>query len=489
MNNDQIIVKNFNQSDLKTILVYNIENVRQFIPLKPNIFFISNKGISFWKFNDEIIVFNRSFQSLKLSKYNELLEKFKSIGPVISRHHEDLNSLELDYRSLIFITLNLASLLDEKKIEFVFFPFSSNHHIESYILEFAAELIDAKLIFIYHSILDFRAIPQIQTKGIESRKLLNAEINNYSLDSDISRLVEKSVKYSQSKIRSRWLPYVTINILLILMFYFKKSLKIKFTKHIKIKRAKSLELVGVSMKKEIGIYRSQVNALLHYSKLLKLDNNSTVVFDSPTMTLGVPTLVFFAHFQPEATSFPEGGKWTNNIDILSYIRASGFGGRILYKEHPEIISSLNSIKKYASRIGVFRDCNYYNQLRHLKCEFIDKVDMDVDSYVAITITGTIAIERSLNNCKTIVAGCPWYSGIPGTISLERFFESQVARDEFLKIEKTAEYAAEHLKKIIDKKSLLPVFIEKSLGIRHEHDEIFEFKKDVEKIFEFLSNSS
>ena len=36
----------------------------------------------------------------------------------------------------------------------------------------------------------------------------------------------------------------------------------------------------------------------------------------------------------------------------------------------------------------------------------------------MTITGTIAIERSLLGMTTIVAGQPWYKGIPGTISID-----------------------------------------------------------------------
>lgn len=481
------IVKHSEQPHSKRILVYSIENTKEFIPLEPNIFFISNEGVSLWKFNDEVIVFNKSFRFLKLSKYDELLEKFKSLGPIFSRFHESLTSLELNYRHLIFVTLNLASVLNEKKIDIVFFPFDSNHHIESCILEFAAELIDAKLIFTYNAVLGHRLIPQIQTKGFKSRKLINADINNYSLGSDLIGLIEKTVKNSSSKISHRWLPTVNINILLIILGHSKRSLTSRLTKSGRNKHIRNLKLV--SMKEEISIYRSQVRALRYYSKLIKLGTSSTVASNSPRVIPGVPTLVLFAHYQPEATSFPEGGKWFNHIDILSYIRASGFDGRILYKEHPEILSSLKSIRKYPSRIGVFRDCNYYDQLQHLKCEFIDKVDIDADSYVAITITGTIAIERSLNNCKSIVAGIPWYLGMPGTISLESFFESQTARDKFLKIEKTAKDTAAYLRKIIDKKSLSPVFIQNSIGIRHEDHEILEFKKDIKKLFEFLCNFS
>ena len=38
-----------------------------------------------------------------------------------------------------------------------------------------------------------------------------------------------------------------------------------------------------------------------------------------------------------------------------------------------------------------------------------------DNILPITISGTIAIERSLKGLKTIVAGNPWYIKMPGII--------------------------------------------------------------------------
>ena len=41
-----------------------------------------------------------------------------------------------------------------------------------------------------------------------------------------------------------------------------------------------------------------------------------------------------AHFQPEATSFPEGENYYNHISINRKLRSLGYKEEIFYKEHP-----------------------------------------------------------------------------------------------------------------------------------------------------------
>jgi hypothetical protein len=72
---------------------------------------------------------------------------------------------------------------------------------------------------------------------------------------------------------------------------------------------------------------------------------------------------------------------------------------------------------------MFRSIDYYKQLISLGCIFLDNnFDLAINKknnefLLPVTITGTVAIERSLLGYKTIVAGFPWYQGLPGTLSL------------------------------------------------------------------------
>jgi hypothetical protein len=133
-------------------------------------------------------------------------------------------------------------------------------------------------------------------------------------------------------------------------------------------------------------------------------------------------ILIAAHYQPEATSFPEGLDLHNHIDIVVEIRRRGYTGTILYKEHPASFLYTGPIIGF-SQVGMYRSKIYYEQLIELGCQFLD-IDFELSLnpsmasyYVPVTITGSIAVERSLAGYHTIVSGYPWYIDMPGVISL------------------------------------------------------------------------
>ena len=135
-----------------------------------------------------------------------------------------------------------------------------------------------------------------------------------------------------------------------------------------------------------------------------------------------PFLLLAAHYQPEATSFPEGDKYYNHINIAMLLRKKKYKSNILYKEHPIIYKYLS---KYIglTKVGISRSATYLEILSDLGCKFLPtsfnlSLKDDNDWYVPITITGTIAIERSLAGLHTIYTGNPWYKGLPGTIYID-----------------------------------------------------------------------
>jgi hypothetical protein len=135
-----------------------------------------------------------------------------------------------------------------------------------------------------------------------------------------------------------------------------------------------------------------------------------------------PKLVIAASYQPEATSFPEGGHAFNHIDIALSLRIKGYKDHLFYKEHPGSWLYLDNIIGL-TRVGLWRSADYVDKLRALGCLFLPKdFNLSTDSkssswYLPVTITGTIAIERALAGLHTIVTGEPWFKGLPGTISL------------------------------------------------------------------------
>ena len=72
-----------------------------------------------------------------------------------------------------------------------------------------------------------------------------------------------------------------------------------------------------------------------------------------------------------------------------------------------------------------RSSNYYRTLRALGCSFLpdDFEIIENDKVLPITITGSIAFERSLALKRTIVAGYPWYGTMPGVVGFDDFLSN------------------------------------------------------------------
>jgi hypothetical protein len=132
--------------------------------------------------------------------------------------------------------------------------------------------------------------------------------------------------------------------------------------------------------------------------------------------------MIIAHTQPEASSFPESPGLGNHIELVIRLRTLGFTGDIFYKEHPASFRYHDGFIGF-SRTGLYRSESYVKQLRKLGCVLLNEtIDHTISSTVqssilVVTLTGTVALERSLCGLPTIVAGEPWFKGLPGTLSL------------------------------------------------------------------------
>ena len=161
--------------------------------------------------------------------------------------------------------------------------------------------------------------------------------------------------------------------------------------------------------------KQQRNAINYYQSK-KISSDELKIYKSNK------NILIAAHYQPEATSFPEGGSLHNHIDIVFELRRKGFTGNILYKEHPGSFLYYDDFIGH-TRVGQYRSVEYYEQLEKLGCKFIDiefelsLVEEENHWYLPVTITGSIALERSQAGFHTIITGYPWYKGLPGTINL------------------------------------------------------------------------
>ena len=126
--------------------------------------------------------------------------------------------------------------------------------------------------------------------------------------------------------------------------------------------------------------------------------------------------VFFApNYQPEQTTIPDGGKFydlPNVVNLLlDCIPDDWF---VVYKEHP---ASFKKPYKHMFRGNMMRSTNYYERMKNHKLIFVNEnVDtfslVDKSSLVA-SVTGTIMIEASSRDKRSIMFGNVWYQTIPG----------------------------------------------------------------------------
>lgn len=125
-----------------------------------------------------------------------------------------------------------------------------------------------------------------------------------------------------------------------------------------------------------------------------------------------------AHYQPEATTVPEGGKYSNHIDIILQLKVQGFSGKIYYKEHPSSKSYLDPMIGMTG-VGGYRSKEYLAALKSLGVILVpfDKPANLFRDCVVVTCTGSIAIERSLLGLSTVVAGVPYFNNMPGVVKL------------------------------------------------------------------------
>lgn len=193
------------------ILFVDNSNQISLVNPRPNLHKIVNKGCYVWQFNDQQIRKDLLVDSCYLERFQEILLKFKDLGPVISRHYDDMPNMELHHRNLVFMTLRLANFLKEKQISIIVFPFASNHHLEGFILEFAAEIIGAKLIFLYPTVINLLVLPIIQTNGVESRSLFPINFSKILLQGDIADLIAQMVdKNSMQLCNLKFFPFLLV---------------------------------------------------------------------------------------------------------------------------------------------------------------------------------------------------------------------------------------------------------------------------------------
>lgn len=364
----------------------------------------------------------------------EIINDINWWNPIYNRWTSDSFKYE-DYRtdSLLIILKIYSGLLKyniSKIINFTAIP----HHIDSLLLSIAASKKNCSQIFLYANVFDVRLLPICHKGEFLNRSIVFKNVSSINYQDIIHDFLLNKSFDKPPKLNTK-VSLLKTNFLfanLYLLFLSMNSLLRKIANRWRGKKSIFDFYKETSFIENWGMLCSQNSFLKEFTKNKLSLKCSYELLNSKNIYI-----VLAAHYQPEATSFPEGGDWNNHINIICKLRGLGLK-HIAYKEHPATKLYFDNVVGM-TKVGMYRSNSYIKKLKELNCVILHEgVNLSIsdnlcENYLPITITGTIALERSLAGLKTIVVGEPWFKGLPGTYSFEDLERSDVIIDKvFLK---------------------------------------------------------
>lgn len=393
----------------KILIVYPPKQI--FEKLKENENYIFYKNWSFISFDKKIKkTISISIKNLPI-EYDTLLFHKNSRKLVLSmqlvweRWMRGILDLEIFRNNTLINIAKIKQYLKKEFIEKTIFYSASPHHIETAILSccvtslniseyyfkkhcFGALMIKGSILY------SERSIPQFNQTNYD----LNNEINDFLSNLNLN-LPPKKAYQKRTWWKKNYLICLGLGIIITIREYFKRLSRAVDKSCLQHHTFKRIFLDMYNQKKFISAYyKNEV-------KDINLDNHQG-------------NIIIVAHMEPEATVVPEGGMYSSNLDLILKFRSLGFKKDIFYKEHNGSLHYFNH-SVGPTGVGGYRSKQYLNDLFSLEVKllpFNKYITKNVSNWI-VTITGTVAIERSLLGLKTIVAGEPWYKGLPGTISI------------------------------------------------------------------------
>jgi len=345
----------------------------------------------------------------------ERVIKQKALEP--TRKLAGWNSLFIGVMEIERIVFNCVSLLESVDPKFLIFQ-ATPHNISSWILAKVAEFFNIDVFFIQTSPLPWR---YMIVKGLQLQNPIYPVGGNYYCHEDVLALKE----------------FININ---------RKSYNEAIPKYEKERFAKRNGQCW-SWEKEISdIIKHPRNIFRIIPKKHLYDVYTKL---SQPITFGINYITVFLHFQPERTSIPEGGLFSQQLLIIRLLSSTiPDNWTLLVKEHPSTFMG-----NFDSR---YRNPQFYREISEIPRVKIVPILADtfklIDASKAIvTITGTVGIQALIRGIPVIVFGPASYRNAPGVYTvtdykgLKRIIEKIVAFGIDFKLEEIDNYLKEVLK--------------------------------------------
>jgi hypothetical protein len=414
------------------LLIDPSDDLRRCYDKDPRVAFYSEKSIFIWDSELNARANRPVAYPASIESYIDMAVLDAKIAwwqPIWCRWLGAAEEYEIYRRSAKLFAVALAQMFIKFNVRDAVFFTSISHHIEYSLLETACQLAGVRQIYLYSTVFgsNARLLPLGQMQSIVDREQLGLGVSDVDLQPDIERFKKNYVNRKPPEHNEQQDPLVS-------SYAYARIQVVKRSVRQSVKRLISSgrtthfidnysDYDGLGL---LNIIHKQREALKYYASLARSGDHVDAVL---TQHARLP--IIYAHYQPEATSFPEGGRYSNHVDIIISIRQKGYTGPILYKEHPVSWIYFSKITG-VSRVGLYRTVEYFKQLEALGCIFVQPsfrlLERHQKSLFPVTITGSIAIERSLVGLVTCCVGEPWYKGMPGVVDLAAFANGGVFFD-------------------------------------------------------------
>ena len=410
-----------------------------------------------------------SYDNLKISTIRNMLNWW---NPIWTRWVSKAYNYE-HYRIENIILINkIINFLYLYKVEKIIFHTAIPHHIDSMSISIASEILNIKQIYLYSNVIDGRLLPiELKLENF-NRKFIKYNLSNIKYENLLDEFVKNKLAGN--------LPKNNTKITDIKKSFFISVIKIVYT-HIKIHLFFNKN--NINFFKTHSTYDTlqillQQKKYLQYYKKNKLSRIDTEKFlNSPEFKI-----LIFAQYQPEATSFPEGFQYPSHLEIILKLQQLGYKGLIGYKEHPASWLYYDNVIN-ETNVGIYRDKNYLKNIMNYKCYILDEkfsiTPNQIYNYIPLTMTGTIAIERSLLGLQTIITGEPWFKGMPGTLHINELNMNSINNIKYESCYNIAIEAKSFITNILNNNAITNIF---NIGSSLSSKNILS-KKDLKIFFE------
>lgn len=463
---------------------------------KKNIFFFDDKGLykirnkKRQNINLNLVIPNSSLKNINL---NEMIKVMSDWGPIWSRFVDRGDQYELYKREILMKSIQIINFIKTNKIKKIIMFTYLSHNIQSLMFDLISRYSNTQQIFFFSSTLipgnkDNLIAPLLQKKSIKDRHFIKTNLSNFSFKKYLVKkrdILNKTKNQKFSKYKSYYEEYFysrnfILSFIKIIIYYSYANTRKKFFNFFN-KDYLYMDIMHYSLITHLRqIYQQKKSFKYYYQNICNLSYGHIK-----------KSLLILSHTQPEASSYPLGQEWNNHIDIMLELKKKNYKGKIFYKEHATNFNYYDKIIHHG-RKGSNRSENYYKNLIALGASMLPHninifSDYMLKNFLPVTISGSVAIERSLLGLKTIYFGYPWWKGLPGTVHINEINKLDNIENYFTKSKKISNDSIKFICNKLDK-SLIENYPEMH-SIKNDHLYTKKiFKNRFDDLLKTLSNS-